>query len=53
METIKQCKDCWHWIAPTKYAAWPGKCALGVYEKPYEDTRACDEIEDKTLDDEG
>ena len=46
MSDIKLCKDCWHWIAP-EYSERPGKCALGVYEAPYADTRACDEMEDK------
>lgn len=49
MSDIKLCKECWHWIAP-KYAERPGKCALGVYENPYADTRACDEYDGKVDD---
>lgn len=45
------CKNCWSWYEP-KYSAQAGKCVIGVYDKPYANTEACDEFDDRYPDEE-
>lgn len=47
----KVCKNCWHWEAPD-YSQMPEKCALEIYDRPYGETEACDEFEDRYEDEE-
>ena len=40
------CKDCWQFEEP-EYSQRPGKCVLKIYDRPYKDTPACDDFDNR------